>query len=51
MRSIRNSLPTEKEQAAHQMSVILKITKNQVLLIHFQLWMLERTSVLDNPSQ
>ena len=51
MRSIRNSLPTEKEQAAHQMSVILKSTKNQVLLIHLQFGMLERTSVLDNPSQ
>lgn len=51
MRSIRNSLPTEKEHRAHQMSVILKSTKNQVLLIHLQFGMLERTSVLDNPSQ
>ena len=51
MRSIRNSLPTEKEQAENQMSVILKSTKNQVLLIHLQFGMLERTSVLDNPSQ
>ena len=28
MRSIRNSLPTEKEHRAHQMSVILKSTKS-----------------------
>lgn len=27
MRSIRNSMPTEKEQAAHQMSVILNIPR------------------------